>query len=570
MTGETFEPLGVGLGKLLRENKFSVPNHQRDYSWKEEHVRQLFADIFDASQRGDPYYFVGLMVFLHGQSGELIVLDGQQRLATAIIFLSAVRNWLRQYSEKQEDASRIQDWFIGSSELGERTPRPRIVMNAANNQAFSDYVAQAVPISDITTALAKLRRNDRSRRLLECAVYCHSIVADKVATFDNPDAAANSLFEIVNYIRDCATVVTLFVQSEDLAFTIFETLNDRGLELSPLDLVKNFLFSRVSNDAAMLRDMEDRWTQMMSTLANVRADNFLKAFWTSRHGRIRTGHLFQTFKRQYGDIGRVNALSSEMLEASEQYAALDSADDPVWAPYSVGARNTVRSLSVAGSQQAHPVMLAALAKMEAAEVERLLRLLEVVIVRYLLVIGGNTGRFETTCAIVARKIYAGEVNTATEILQELRELYPGDDDFQRSFEIKQERSPQKAQYLLRMLEREARRREFGAAAEELQPGAVSLEHILPKNPGSEWDAVVNADATLEDDCTYRIGNQCLLTERMNRQAGRRYFPQKLEFYHASTLRITSQLAQYSEWNRSTIDARQKILATLAVQAWRFQ
>jgi hypothetical protein len=175
MTGETFEPLGVGLGKLLRENKFSVPNHQRDYSWKEEHVRQLFADIFDASQRGDPYYFVGLMVFLHGQSGELIVLDGQQRLATAIIFLSAVRNWLRQYSEKQEDASRIQDWFIGSSELGERTPRPRIVMNAANNLAFSDYVAQAVPISDITTALTKLRRNDRSRRLLECAVYCHSM-----------------------------------------------------------------------------------------------------------------------------------------------------------------------------------------------------------------------------------------------------------------------------------------------------------------------------------------------------------------------------------------------------------
>jgi hypothetical protein len=156
--------------------------------------------------------------------------------------------------------------------------------------------------------------------------------------------------------------------------------------------------------------------------------------------------LFQTFKRQYADIGQVNALSSEMLEASEQYVALDSADDPVWAPYSERTRNTVRSLSVAGSQQAHPVMLAALAKMEAAEVERLLRLLEVIIVRYMLVIDGNTGRFETTCAIVARKIYTGEVSTATATLQELRELYPGDDDFQRSFEIKQERSPQKAQY----------------------------------------------------------------------------------------------------------------------------
>lgn len=570
MTGESFEPLGVGLGKLLRENKFSVPNHQRDYSWQEEHVRQLFSDIFDAAERGDPYYFIGLMVFLRGESGELIVLDGQQRLATAIIFLSAIRNWLRQYSEKQEDASRIQDWFIGSSELGERTPRPRIVMNTANNRAFSDYVAQAVPISDITTALGKLKRNDRSRRLLECAVYCHQIVTEKVATFGEPDAAAKALFDIVNYLRDSASVVTLFVQSEDLAFTIFEMLNDRGLELSPLDLVKNFLFSRVSNDAAMLRDMEDRWTQMMSTLSNVRADNFLKAFWTSRHGRIRTGHLFQTFKRQYGDINRVNSLSSEMLEASEQYAALDSADDPVWAPYTEAARNTVRSLAVAGSQQVHPVMLAALAKMEAAEVERLLRLLEVVIVRYLLVLGGNPGRFETTCAIVARKIYTDEIKTAAAALQELRELYPSDDDFQRSFEIKQERGPQKAQYLLRMLEREARRREFGAAADELQAGAVSLEHVLPKNPEAEWDTVIIGDTSLADDCTYRLGNQCLLTERMNRQAGRRSFQNKLEFYRESTLRTTNHLTQYTNWNRGAIEARQKILAALAVQAWRFQ
>jgi hypothetical protein len=510
MPEETFEPLGVGLGKLLRENTFSVPHHQRDYSWQEEHVRQLFSDIFDAADRGDPYYFIGLMVFLRGSGGELIVLDGQQRLATAVVFLSAVRNWLQQYSERQDDAGKIQDWFIGSSELGERQPRPRLVMNAANNRAFSDYVAQAVPITDIENALGRLRRNDRSRRLLECARYCHQIVAAKVTEAGEPDAAARALFKVVNYLRDSATVVTLHVQSEDLAFTIFETLNDRGLELSPLDLVKNFLFSRVANDAVMLRDMEDRWTQMMSTLASVRADNFLKAFWTSRHGRIRTGHLFQTFKRQYDSVDKVNALSSEMLEASEQYAALESADDPVWAPYPEDARNTVRSLSVAGSQQAHPVILAALAKMEPNEVARLLRLIEVVVVRYLLVGGGNTGRFETTCAIAARRIYAGEVTTATGVFQELRELYPSDDDFQRTFEIKQERSPQKAHYLLRLLEREARRRELAAAADELHPGSTSLEHIFPKNPGNEWSAVIRADSSIQDDCTYKLGNQSCL------------------------------------------------------------
>src|SRR3712207_1105821 len=72
---------------------------------------------------------------------------------------------------------------------------------------------------------------------------------------------------------------------------------------------------------------------MMSTLSNVRPDSFLKAFWTSRHGRIRSTSLFEAFKRQYPNPERAYELSMDLVEAAEQYAALDSADDPVWAPY---------------------------------------------------------------------------------------------------------------------------------------------------------------------------------------------------------------------------------------------
>jgi uncharacterized protein with ParB-like and HNH nuclease domain len=78
MTGEISEPIGTGLGKILRESRFSVPNHQRDYSWGEDEVRQLFDDASDAGQRGDSQYFLGLMVFMRSAGGELIVLDGQQ------------------------------------------------------------------------------------------------------------------------------------------------------------------------------------------------------------------------------------------------------------------------------------------------------------------------------------------------------------------------------------------------------------------------------------------------------------------------------------------------------------
>jgi len=123
---------------------------------------------------------------------------------------------------------------------------------------------------------------------------------------------------------------------------------------------------------------------------------FLKAFWTMRHGRIRSVDLFSAFKKEYGTPGTSIDLSIDMLAAAEQYAAIDSADDAVWSPYPADARNTVRALRLLGSQQAHPVILSALNRFEPKEMAKLLRLLEVVIVRYLLIGGGNTGRFETT------------------------------------------------------------------------------------------------------------------------------------------------------------------------------
>ena len=204
---------------------------------------------------------------------------------------------------------------------------------------------------------------------------------------------------------------------------------------------------------------------MMSTLANVKPDDFLKAFWTSRHGRIRTNDLFEAFKKEYATPVAATNLSIDMLEAAEQYAALDTARR------SGSGRRTLKphavrcgALKIIGSKQAHPVMLAGLKRFKPNEMERVVRLLEILIVRYIVVGGGNTGRFETTCAIVARQIFAMELTTATQAMQEFKAVYPTEAEFQHAFQSKQERSNQKAQYLLRALEAEEIRLQKGALA----------------------------------------------------------------------------------------------------------
>jgi hypothetical protein len=560
----------TGLGRLLLEHRFAVPNHQRDYSWTEDEVRELIDDVVAAVEQDSKVYFVGLMVFLGTDANNLIVLDGQQRLATAIIIFSAIRSWLNAYDQYQRDADDIQRDYIGRRELGGAEFKPKMTLNVANQQMFSDYVIHTRPLIDLEAAVARLKKRDKNRLMLEAAISTQRWVLEKAAKLGDNGEAAKYFFKFVNYLRENVAAVKLIVPNEELAYTIFETLNDRGLELSPLDLVKNHLFGRAaSHSGARVKVMESRWAQMMQTLASVRADNFLKAFWTSRHGRIRTRNLFDVFKRQYTDAEAANDLSMDLLETSEQYAALESADDPVWAPYSERTRRTVRSLKIVGSQQTHPVLLSALAKFSPAEVERLLRLLEVGIVRYLLVVGGNTGRFETTCAILARRIYAEEVTTATAARAELTNVYPTDDEFRHAFETKEEENNQKAQYFLRQLEIEAQRVARGEMPGELEPGTLTVEHILPKNPGSEWETVLASDPSVADDCTHRLGNLCLLTE-VNRRLGREPFDTKKQIYDRSQLLGTKEVAIHSGWGRREIESRQAKMARLAVATWRFQ
>ena len=123
MQPEISEAPAAGIGKLLSDNRFIVPNHQRDYSWTTDEVGQLIEDILGAIDRESATYFLGLMVF-QADGDALRVLDGQQRLATAVIALSAIRAWLDDYDSFKKEADKIQSDFIGACEFGETEITP--------------------------------------------------------------------------------------------------------------------------------------------------------------------------------------------------------------------------------------------------------------------------------------------------------------------------------------------------------------------------------------------------------------------------------------------------------------
>jgi hypothetical protein len=546
----------------MREGtRFFVPHHQRDFSWTDDEIEQLLTDIQDARTAKQPDYFIGLMVFMRKSKGELTILDGQQRLVTAQILLACIRNWLRDQGYS-EDSEQVQNEYIAMRELGKDYVDSRLVLNENNDKTFRDFVITQRSMQEVQNALDELKRHDPNRRLLESVLLCQrkiNALADK--------EKETGLIELVNYLKENVKIVQLVAQDEANAFTVFETLNDRGLDLSILDLVKNYLFGKCGQAPDRLREVQRNWAQMMANLSNVPADDFLKAYWTSRYGRIQTPQLFRSFKAKADNMRKVLDTSADMLATSEEYAALEIADDPIWNGISDRSRERIRALKTLGARQVHPVMLSALARFSQREFSRLLRLLEVLIVRYQLIGGGRTGRLEIACASLASVIYQKNVRTATEAFRHVRNVFPPDKEFREAFKWKQERNNRKVRYILETLEPHAA---GGMKAAELAPvKSLTVEHILPKNPGQDWQAALQLDEALAEECTYRLGNLCLLTG-VNKDLGAKSFAEKSKVYAKSSLALTSMTASYEDWNRNSIDKRQEAMAKLAVTAWRFE
>jgi hypothetical protein len=345
---------------------------------------------------------------------------------------------------------------------------------------------------------------------------------------------------------------------------------DRGMELAPLDLVKNYLFSRAEKSKRKgLRDLEERWTEMMMLLSSVKAASFLRAFWASKHGAPEGTRLFGFFKKEYSDPDKAYKVSLEMRAAAERYVALTDPNDPVWSPYSEKARRSVEALSIIGAWQFHPMMLAALEAFDTRELERLLRLLEVVAVRYQLVARGRPGRIESLGGRTANAISERKITTASRVFTEIKELYIADEAFQAEFQLKTERESKKAVYLLRGLEHQSWVRTQDEYPRETVPGSVTIEHILPKSPGAAWQSQLDEDPEFHSEFLHRLGNMCLLADA-NRALGNKAFSEKSKSFAASKLRTTSSIAQFAAWGRKEVEERQTHLAKLAVAEWRFQ
>lgn len=542
-------------GIIKGDNKFKVPLYQRDYSWNKTHWNDLWLDI-DANRQNDSKHYMGSVVLVSRHKKQYDIIDGQQRLTTLTILVLAVVDTLKDLVKREIDVKNnekridllITD-FIGKKSLSSLNYENKIELNESNNPFFSTYLTNFRKPINIKSAIKS------NKLLFECFNYYKELIKEEV--FKNDDVS--SLISFVEYISDSLLFIQITATDDLSAYLIFETLNDRGLDLSVTDLLKNYLFSIV--DESDKSHVKNIWDVTINHVSYSGFPKFLRHYWMMQNGLIQEKELFKTVKRYINTPKTAFELLNSMSEVSEVYAALSDANHQLWEG-DEKVKKHIRELNLFNVTQCYPLLINAYLYLDHDHWIGTLRICSVISFRYMLISGLNPNALESKYNDACKAINAGTVKSARDIFNLLQPLYVNDEDFERNFyskSIRTKRSAKLARYIVYSIENH-----LSDHVLDFEFDNGSLEHVLPENPSEEWSSDFPTD--IEESFIYRLGNFTLLEPDKNRIIGNKDFDTKSEVYKTSRYELTKRFG-YQKWNQDNLNARQKYLAKQAKAIW---
>lgn len=557
MATESLDLEFKGIGSQLKNRLLAVPVYQRPFAWEAEQVQNYWRDIQTAAAAKHAEYFMGTVVLTKSQDQNRdTVIDGQQRLATSAMLLAAIRDEYRARGDDRR-ANIVQGTYLSSADLKSGQEIARLRLSSDDDSFFLDFVL-----------LGKTNKGP-SRRSHHRIVNCHALLREYTKEFAVSAGKewAERLYSLVEFLASGVRVIVLSVPSEADAFLIFETLNDRGADLTIADLLKNYLFGQAGDQLDLVRD---GWIQSVAAL-EIPSENslftvFLRHYWSSKRGTVRERDLYKDIRDHVATAPQAVEFVDELQKAARLYSALLNSDHEEWGPLGADAKSSIETFLRLDLEQVRPLMLAAMQHFEASELKVLLRALTSWGVRGLVSgrVGGGT--YERAYCDVAVKIRKGEAKNTHGVFDALAQIIPTDDEFAAAFSVMRVPRNSLARYYLLALESAS----SGEKEPELVPNdnaeKVNLEHVLPQNATDEdWGEAFPADE--RKAWVYRLGNLALLQKGPNSKIGNKPFAAKKPIFAASQLKLTSAIGAKEEWNPAAIEARQKNLAGIALKAW---
>jgi hypothetical protein len=572
---------------------YTVPDFQREYVWKPDNVERLLQDIYDELYEGPDRleegteYFIGSVVVCPGPDGYYQLIDGQQRLTTCYLVLCAIRDAVREAGEtpSQTLASLIS------------TTRP----DAEGNDVFTYRLTLQYEQSD--GVLAKVAADDgapvseipRTTESVKHMLNAYSAIREFFRINLDSDVSRIKRFFVAYISR--VRLIRIITPNLSHALKVFETINNRGVGLNAMDLLKNLLFIKTS--ASQYAHLKPKWETLIHTLeaCNEKPLRFLRYFvmasyHTESNTPLREDQIYDWLTKHAKQIGmdeRPIDFLDLLVECSQAYARFTRAEDPS------GHKNRYleNMARFSGNARQHYILLLAGRRLPPEGFSRLCSELENLFFCYTIT-REPTKSLEYNFARWSHRLReAKSTADADRFIDEhlTKELGQRASDFEYAFlQLDQSRIQQyRMRYILAKLTQYVQEQAFHNSSDtqlsKFLDSAVHVEHILPNTPTDEHRASFDMPDEY-DTCKVKLGNLTLLEMTINTAISNGTFPNKREGYAQSNFLLTKSifdkpnvgvntqfnkavaaLPQFDEWSSESIVQRQQYMANLARSVW---
>lgn len=261
------------LRQLFTDTTYLIDNYQREYAWSQDDVQILIDDLWGGFEglNGRPAetFFLGPFVYVQHDEASRWLVDGQQRFTTLHLILLHLHRIAQQYDEP-DTAAKLYSLVYGYTKHN-RPRRFRIDINERRPALEALRDGKRFTITGKTLSVRNLwQRGEQLRDLLD-----ERINSENCAQF-------------VDWMLDQVVMVAITAPDRPSGYSIFESMNDRGARLTPVDLLKSHLMSKVGDAENEANELNEKWRTMLAELTAAGNDDpdtpraFLKAALVAR------------------------------------------------------------------------------------------------------------------------------------------------------------------------------------------------------------------------------------------------------------------------------------------------
>lgn len=593
------------IEEAFRECFYIVPDYQREYVWTDKEVHQLLEDIGEQIDAGTTReYFIGtVLVSPTDQKNHYEVIDGQQRLTTFFLLLCALNHLFQGEQHRQVISGLISTSYVDSD--GE--VRTNLKLDPRYESA-----------GEVMSKLVELDADPQTVRA--------GIQSSGIASFGSLENLVNAYSTLYRYLKDNYDDVpklkkywgylannVVFIQiSTDVssALKIFETINERGVGLNPMDLLKNLLFKHVKQ--AQFTQLKDEWKKITNPLEKQKEKPlrflryFLMANYVIKNERgdavVREDEIYDWFRDNASLCDYANKpfeFVRKVIRNVDYY--LDFADGLGNDGKSSLAMDRLKRLA-GGAFSLHYVLLLAAANIPKPLFDHFVAQLESFLFYYIFT-KTPTKDLERSFSQWADDLRAIAENTDP-LNQKVRLNAFVADRFEKNMAGKsQELADALKRFSLYSMQQYRTRYLLATLTQHVEmafsglrvPGSLEpftnleIEHILPNKPEDDLLAkwATENPGMVYDDYKNRLGNLTLLEKPINIVAGNDFYATKQVLYskssnyltrslvaltdvgqNTSISRINAKLEAFPAWNAATIEKRHAMLIALAQNVWK--